>query len=117
LELIQKNHLQYKYDVMSKSVGRRVLDGVTAPLFGIGTLAVGAVTGAAGVGTFVCLVAIPVTFGLSLIPAAPLFGLTYGGIFVTTYCGSKTGHNTYIAFGGNSHCHSARHAARACTWW
>lgn len=91
--------------------GLRLFDAATVPVYAVGTLAAGGVTAAAGVGTGACIVAAPLSLGVSILPGVILAGVTYVGAGATTYFGSKTINKVSRATGGTSHCHSLTHAA------
>ena len=79
--------------------------------YSLGTIVGGTVTTVGAVGTAVCIVAIPISVGLSIIPGAIFFGMGYGGAVATTFCGSKTGHKVCHAAGIKCRC-NAKNAAK-----
>lgn len=99
-----------------RSVGHRLFDAPQAALYGVGTLAAGSVTTASGVGLAACLVALPFSFGVSVIPGVLFLGIGYLGVGATTYMGSKTIHKASHVAGGNNDCHSLSHTATAMSF-
>lgn len=98
---------------MGKHALVRAVDVPEAIVYGATTVVAGSATVGLGVASVLLFVAIPISFGTSVIPLLVTVPLMFGSYATTTYAGSKTQHKIQVACGSEKHCHSLRHVKKA----